>query len=285
MLTMCPNEECQQKYRIKKEHIGKRTRCKKCQLIFEIVAIKKPIDLPQEESEDNTDSPEQSGKKRSSKKVMEEQILKIQDVIDTIIPELLRAYKRNDNESDTRMLIDKILQEALGYNFEDIKTEARIEGRKADYLLSIKGDGVLVGEVKKIGMPLNEKHLYQTSSYGAHSGIQWIFLTNGLVWQLYRIMIDESIDTQLVFTVDLKDGLDDEEAKFMYYISKWGMSRKNLLKKEWKKISALSYDNIVSAIVSDDVISKIRIAIKKKGSNLKDEEVRAAVEAHLFQLG
>ena len=89
----------------------------------------------------------------------------------------------------------------------------------------------------------------------------------------------------MVFTIDLKDGLDDEEAEYFYLISKWGISRKGLLDRLWRKMSTLCYDNIVAAILSDEVISKLRVLLNKQsGGNVKDEDVRLAIENNIFQL-
>ena len=62
-----------------------------------------------------------------------------------------------------------MLQNILGYKIEDIKTEQKIEGRKADYVLSVKNEDVIVMEAKKIGMSLRDRHIFQATSYGAYS--------------------------------------------------------------------------------------------------------------------
>ena len=46
-------------------------------------------------------------------------------------------------------------------------------------------------EVKAIGLSLKENHLRQALGYGANNGIPWVVLTNGLVWELYRIKFEK----------------------------------------------------------------------------------------------
>lgn len=138
--------------------------------------------------------------------------------------------------------------------------------------------------MKKI-KAVKERQIFQATSYGAYAGIKWALLTNAVVWQLYHISTGDKIETDLVFTIDLRDGLDDDEAHYFYLISKPGMARKNLLNKLWQKISALCYDNIVTAILNDDVISKIRIILSKQTDHkVTNDELRATIEENIFQL-
>jgi len=194
---------------------------------------------------------------------MEEQIEEIKSAVNEFLPRLDASLHNQDNESDTRLLIDKMLQDVLGFRIEDIKTEQRIEGRRADYVLQINGQDVLIVEAKRIGMALRENQIFQASAYAAYSGLKWVVLTNAIVWQLYHVSTNDRVATELVFTIDLKDGLDDDEAFNFFLISKNGLSRKNLLDKAWQKISALCYDNIVEAILTDGVITRIRTTLAK----------------------
>lgn len=216
---------------------------------------------------------------------MEEQIEEIKTAVTEFLPRLNASLHNQDNESDTRLLIDKMLQDILGFRIEDIRTEQRIEGRRADYALQLNDQDALVVEAKRIGMALRENQIFQASAYAAYSGMKWVVLTNALVWQLYHVSTNERVSTELVFTIDLKDGLDDDEAFNFYLISKNGLARKNLLDKVWQKISALCYDNIVEAILTDGVITRIRTTLSKATCcPLKDSEVRQTIEENIFQL-
>ena len=239
------------------------------------------------ENDDDAESQDDGGKKtrRSPKEVMAEQIEDIKSAVNEFLPRLDASLHNQDNESDTRLLIDKMLQDVLGFRIEDIKTEQRIEGRRADYVLQINGQDALVVEAKRIGMALRENQIFQASAYAAYSGRKWVVLTNALVWQLYHVSTSDRVATELVFTIDLKDGLDDDEAFNFFLISKNGLSRKNLLDRAWQKISALCYDNIVEAILTDGVITRIRTTLSKTTScALKDDEVRQTIEENIFQL-
>ncbi len=271
MYAKCSNKQCGQKYKIKPDMIGSIGRCKKCNNIFKIIELQA--------------DPPFKKKRKSVLEVMEENIINIKQEVNNFIPQLITSLEKQGNESDTRLLINKILQNIMGYRLEDIKTEQKIEGRRADYVLSIKDKDVMVIEAKKIGMPLRERQIFQATSYGAYSGIKWSLLTNAVVWQLYHISIGDKIETDLVFTIDLRDGIDDDEAYYFYLISKAGLSRKDLLKNLWQKISALCYDNIINTILTNDVISKIRTTLSKQtGCKINNDELRIAIEENIFQL-
>lgn len=289
MYTKCSNEECGQKYKVKSEMKGSMGRCKKCNNVFEIkehVEPPKIIDLDMVGDEHQEYTPEDKKEKRKSpKEVMEEYIVNIKQEVGSFLPRLNASLERQDNESDTRLLINKMLQKILGYELEDIKTEQKIEGRRADYVLTIKDKDIMIIEAKRIGMALREKQIFQATSYGAYAGIKWALLTNAVVWQLYHISTGDKIETDLIFTIDLRDGLDDDEANCFYLISKPGMYRKGLLDNLWQKISTLCYDNIVGAILTEDVISKIRITLSKQtGYKVTNDELRTAIEENIFQL-
>jgi predicted type IV restriction endonuclease len=301
MFTACTNSTCCQRYRIKPDMIGLIARCKKCNNVFTVeqaLEIPKPVDLePQDEQPEGnaseagvtTAAPEteadKAKKRRSSREVMDEHIARITTSVNTLIPKLNLAYKKQENESNTRLLINQMLQDVLGYNLDCIKTEQKIEGRKADYVLCVDENDVMVIEAKRIGMQLREGQIFQATSYGAYSGIKWAVLTNGMVWQLYHISTGEKIENDLIFTVDLMDGLNEEEAMYFYMLSRHGICRKNLLEDSWRKIRALSYDNIMGAILSDEVVTKIRKVLSRQtGYKLTDDELRNAIEENILHL-
>lgn len=287
--TICPNLECGQKYKVKTDMIGTVARCKKCNTVFNIekhTNIEREITLDLQDKIPEEQLKKDNKKRKSPKEIMALKIEKIGEEVDLTMPLLMDSLEKKENESDTRLIIDSMLQNILGYDISDIKTEQKIEGKRADYVLSIKGKDTIVIEAKRIGMNLREKQIFQASAYGAYSGIKWVILTNALVWQLYRISTGEKIEHNLIFTIDILDGLDNEEAEFFYLISKEGMSRKNLIENLWEKIRALSEDNLVDAILNDGVISKIRTTLVKQTGYKKitNDELRQVIEEKIFQL-
>ena len=57
------------------------------------------------------------------------------------------------------------------------------------------------------------------------------------------------------------------------------MTRKGLLENTWNEIKALSHESITRAILTEGVINKIRLVIKKDtGCNISNEAIQDVVE-------
>jgi predicted type IV restriction endonuclease len=182
------------------------------------------------------------------------------------------------------LLLDRILQDVLGYELGDIKTEQKIKGRFADYVLAVNGVDALVIEAKRLGAPLGDRQIFQANTYAAFSGIRWAVLTNILHWRLYRVVAKDKVEADLVFTVDLQNGLDDENAYRLMLISKAGLARCELLEKLWRKTVALSQPSLVAAILSEDVLNKIRtVLLREHGYTLTYQEIQDAIEREVLR--
>lgn len=224
-------------------------------------------------------------KRRSPNTVLMEHTQEIKTQFERFLPHIQAACDRQENETRTRMILDQIFREVLGYPMENVKVEQNIEGRKADYVLAVDGQDVLVVEVKRAGMAIRERQIFQATSYGAYGGIRWALLTNLVEWQLYRISTGDRIEANLVFSVQVSKGLDAEAAYRLALISFYGFQRKGLLEKLWLKRSTLSYERLVAAVLNQDVVSKIRIILSNEaGVVLTQEEVQTAIERTLLHL-
>lgn len=225
-------------------------------------------------------------KRRTLTDLLAAQAAEIRFRMKPILGQINSALQSSANESSSRLILDKILQEVLGYTISDIKPEQNIQGRSADYVLSPDGEDTLVIEAKRIGLALRDKQIYQATSYAAHSGITWALLTNVVVWRLYKITTAEKIVPTLVFTIDLQKGLTDDAAYYFALISKTGIVRKAQLDRLWLTRKALSTESLIIAILNDDVITRIRNVIaRENGINLDLADVRAAVEQDILKLG
>ncbi len=95
---------------------------------------------------------------------------------------------RDANEGDTRLFITDFLCDGLGYDkYEDLTTEYQVKGEFADYGVRIDKQLIAFIEVKRCTTKLGIKHLRQVEMYAVNEGVEWIILTNGVVWQTYHI--------------------------------------------------------------------------------------------------
>lgn len=119
-------------------------------------------------------------------------------------PILEQAKQRDISESDTSLIICDLLSDVLGYKkFDHITTEHNIRGSYVD--LAVQTDGTIrfLIEVKAIGIPLRDQHVKQIVDYAANQGTEWVVLTNGAVWRIYKIQFTQPIEKTLICEFDL----------------------------------------------------------------------------------
>jgi len=117
---------------------------------------------------------------------------------------LADAKNRDIGESDTGVIINEMLIDVLGYKrFIEITTEYCIKGTYVDLAVKIGEDIRFLLEVKAIGATLKEAHVKQAIDYGANKGIEWVILSNGVIWQIYKIHSKLPLEKTLIYEVDL----------------------------------------------------------------------------------
>ncbi|MHB8772999.1 MAG: type I restriction enzyme HsdR N-terminal domain-containing protein [Syntrophales bacterium] len=132
-------------------------------------------------------------------------------VADRIVTQLKRyqgilaeAKNRDISESDTVVIIADMLADVLGYKkYIEITTEYSIRGTYVDLAVKIGDEVRFFVEAKAIGTPLKEAHVKQAVDYGANQGIEWVILSNGAVWQIYKIHFKQPVDRTLLYECDL----------------------------------------------------------------------------------
>jgi len=119
-------------------------------------------------------------------------------------PILSGAKQRDIGESDTVVIIQDMLRDMLGYDkYQHVTTEQAIKGTYVDLAVKVDNEVRFLIEVKSIGIELKETHVRQAIDYGANEGIEWIVLTNGQVWRVYRIHFGQPIEKSMVFELDV----------------------------------------------------------------------------------
>lgn len=132
---------------------------------------------------------------------------KVRDRFTKQIPAFQRvlqsARDRDVNESDTVTIITDMLAGIFGYDkYAEVTREHAIRRTFCDLAIELDGDVKFLMEVKAIGLTLKENHLRQAVNYGANRGIQWVVLTNGVVWEVYRIRFERPVAYDLTCSFD-----------------------------------------------------------------------------------
>jgi predicted type IV restriction endonuclease len=197
------------------------------------------------------------------------------------------AKTRDLNESDTVSVITDILSEIFGYEkYLEITSELAIRGTFCD--LAVKtGDKIqYLVECKAIGTELKDAHLRQAVGYGANKGIQWIILTNGADWQVYRLRFEQPIAWDLVARFDLSTAsLRDERVKeALFLVSREGVE-KNFRDDVFEKIQCVNRFVIGAIIMSTPVVQAIKRELRRiaDGVRVEDSEIEELIKESVLK--
>ena len=105
---------------------------------------------------------------------------------------ILKTAKDSDvGEANTVTIIVDMLASIFGFDkFLEITSEQNIKGTFCDLAVKLDGKFKYLIEVKAIGLNLKDHHLREAILYGATEGISWVVLTNGIIWEIYKIRFE-----------------------------------------------------------------------------------------------
>ena len=121
-----------------------------------------------------------------------------------------------------------MLAAVFGYDkYSEVTSEFSIRGTYCD--LATKLDGVVqtLIEVKAVGYDLKEAHTKQAIDYAANQGVDWVLLTNGVCWRVYRVLFAKPIGQELVIDLDFcnLNARNERDLEMLYLWCKEGWQR------------------------------------------------------------
>jgi len=160
-----------------------------------------------------------------------------------------KAAENNSNEADTRVIVNAILSELLGWDkFEDITGEHRIRGQYADFVIKMDSGLFAIIEVK-------------------------VILTNGDEWRCYRVLFNKPVDKDLVFSVRISDPDMKPKAKAeLLYLLSAEAQRKTELAVFYDYQAAMCGSNLGAALLSDRVITALRAEVRAQTGHRPTKE-------------
>lgn len=188
-------------------------------------------------------------------------------------PILSSAKARDVNESDTVVVVTDLLQDVFGYDkYTEITSEHMIRGTFCDLAVKIEGELAFLLEVKAIGLDLKDHHVKQAVDYAANQGVEWVGLTNGTSWRVYKVSFTKPILHEVVVEFDLLS-LSHRNASHIDLLA--------LLAKEgWQKArisdyysykEALNRFTLGAVLTSEPVLELIRREMRRLTPGLKVE--------------
>lgn len=187
---------------------------------------------------------------------------------------LIKLLKSKDiNESDTVVVVTDMLSDVFGYEkYGEITSEFAIKKTFCDLAIKIDGGVVFLIEVKAIGIDLKADHIKQAVDYGANAGVDWVILTNSIVWKIYRIIFSKPVLHELVCEVDLdKISLKKESDLEMIHLVCKESLLKTALEEFHSKKQVLSKHFIGNLLISDSILDVLRKTIKKMNPDIRIE--------------
>lgn len=196
-------------------------------------------------------------------------------------PILESAKSRDVNESDTVIIVTDMLSIIFGYDkYSEITSEHAIRSTYCDLAIKLNGKIESLIEVKAIGLELKDNYVKQAIDYAANQGVDWVILTNGIIWRIYKVAFTKPIDQELVLEFDLLslNPKSHDHISYLYLFSKEGWA-KDCLEAYHAQIQALSRYFLGSLILSDTVIETLRRELRKISPDVKidSEQIRNVV--------
>jgi predicted type IV restriction endonuclease len=202
-------------------------------------------------------------------------------------PIIESAKIRDVSESDTVVLLTGILSEILGYDkYVDITTELAIRGTYCDLALKIDGKVSLLLEAKAVGLELKEQHVKQAVDYAANKGIEWVILTNGLNWKVYKVVFSKPIQNILVCDIDFLKLRPKaaQDIELIYLLSKEAVS-KSSLDDYFTQKQATNKFMIGNLLCEESILNTIKKELKQIYPDIKvsPEEIKSVLSLEVIK--
>jgi hypothetical protein len=201
---------------------------------------------------------------------------------------ILTASQSHDaNESDTVIIITDILSEIFGYDkYSDVTSEKCIRGTFCD--LSIKVNDVTLAyiEAKAINQDLKESYVKQAVDYAVNGPVDWVVLTNGILWHIYKVIFSKPVDHELVVEINFlalnSHNTTDLEILYLFTKESWG---KSALNDFYDQKQALSRFSIGAVLLTEPILTMVKRELKRVSPDVKIdiEQIRVVLEQEVLK--
>ncbi len=200
---------------------------------------------------------------------------------------LPQAIDRDVNESDTVAIISDMFADIFGYDkYTDLTSEFAIKSTYCDLAIQVDGSVQFLVEAKAIGLDLKENHINQAIGYGAQHGIQWVVLTNGKTWEIYRINFGQPITTELLTSYNFLEINTRKTADLetLFLLCKEGLS-KDAIEGYYDHVQGVNKHVIGALMLSEAGIKFLARELKRTtpGLQVQDDEVETILRGEVLK--
>ncbi len=201
---------------------------------------------------------------------------------------IIKSAKEKDlNESDTSAIVMDMLAEIFGYKkYSEITSEYEVNRTYCDLAIKIDEKPIFLIEIKAVGIELKPEHKRQVVGYGSSKGSDWVILTNGNQWKIYKIIFEKPLGTELIYEFEFLN-LNSKritDLEHLYYISKESIGR-SALEDFLNERQSLNKFFIGQILLSNQVIESIRKTIRRIRPDVKvpPEEIKNVLEQEVIK--
>lgn len=205
-------------------------------------------------------------------------------------PILRKAQAADLNESDTVTIITDMLCEIFGYDkYDNITSEFAIKRTYCDVAIKLNDRIPFLIECKAIALDLKDDHIRQATNYAANSGINWVVLTNGVVWKVYHLAFGNSVENELVYEFNLCEmsAKKQSDVELLYYlcIEAFAKNSKATLEDLRAQKQILNRYIVGRVILTEAGIDGIRKCLRKLYPDIKvsNEELYTLISSEVFK--
>jgi len=200
---------------------------------------------------------------------------------------LSKASDSDVNEADTVIIVSDMLSDVFGFDkYTEITSEYAIRNTYCDLAVKVDDDVKYLLEVKAISIDLKEAHLRQAVDYGAHEGIQWVILTNGLIWKAYSIVLKKTVEYEKVFELDFLNinPRKSHAQELLFLLAKEGL-RKDVIADYHERIQSLNRNVISAIILSEPILNLIRRELRRlsPGLSVDNTEIESTLRNEVIK--
>jgi hypothetical protein len=200
---------------------------------------------------------------------------------------LTAAKSRDVGESDTVTIVVDMLADIFGYDkYSEITSEHAIRGTFCDLATKIDGKLQMLIEVKAIGIDLKEMHVKQAVDYAANQGVDWVVLTNGNCWRIYKVTFAKPISAEIVIQIDFAtlNTKSEKDLESLYLFCKEGWV-KSVLGEYHNQKQALSRYYIGAMALTDPVLQVIRRELRRMFPDVRieAEEIKTVLTTEVMK--
>lgn len=187
---------------------------------------------------------------------------------------LAQAMKKDSSEGDTVTIVTDMIADILGYDkYQNLSSEHAIRGTYVDLMVSADNKPRFLVEIKAVGTELKDNFIKQAVDYAANKGVDWVVLTNGILWRIYKVVFAKPIDKVLVYELNaLEANCKGPEAIECFGNLSFEAFSNNTLSDLFHEKQITSKFAIAALLISDSSLNSLRLQIKRLS------EVKVSIE-------